>query len=631
MSKHNTEVRKNIKKIEMGDKRAFFFAVDGDRRVLHVSKKDGSSGRFGSIKKVNAFLKRKKFGEPLDQNARLCAGKVIRTPEALFFSLKVKKGATASDLLRGAKKLRSALKLKSIRIGEPSSGEDSGKDSQQEQERQQHRLDQLLQAASAAMADLQFDSATIEVWLERAMRASEKVSDLELDALIGRLEDDFAERQRREKDAESILAALEAVHETRSFIQLDVVERRVQVHLNQEGYLPLHDELTGMLGRMARGLKILGDLREQQAALRSSAAPILAAPEQVSDEALAALAEQAMAYLAERDEVPGAEEAQAMLQAVQDEQRQRQEETPETHAARQAAANQARQDALRGQYSAFKEGVRAVRADVEGAGGLERVRALLVDAEALAAAELPEKQRRRLRDMLSELTATQRRLSTVRRAPRMETDLGALVGGVMDPSEDEGLHAILMRLEWIDNADDAGLMREAQLVTAYQEMRAWIREHRDDASCHDQIDAMEEAMSEIEGHLDVLARPSGTPALDAYRDGGVATPEALEDTLTWYCEVTRKQETIWARSSEIRAELESPDLGEAARAALQAERITLGDSRQGLQQTITRRMRAVKEIEEALLAVQVRDGLTGGETLRALGSGALGETALVRF
>lgn len=121
--RHIRVVRASIRALAEGEARAFYLAVDGERRLLHVHKKAAPPARFGSVSHINRHLAARSLGPPLTARARACAGWVRIDADGLWFEMTIKRGAGKRDLRKALRELRRPLLLPPAQLGTPGTPE----------------------------------------------------------------------------------------------------------------------------------------------------------------------------------------------------------------------------------------------------------------------------------------------------------------------------------------------------------------------------------------------------------------------------------------------------------------------------------------------------------------------------
>jgi hypothetical protein len=110
--RHTRMVKDTIKKIEPGTVRPFFFAVDGERQVVHIRRTEGDAKTYASLNKANKVMEKWKqvTGGSLGKKTRLLSGVVTRANgKKLVFDVRVRKGVSPKDFHRFITEKKAAL------------------------------------------------------------------------------------------------------------------------------------------------------------------------------------------------------------------------------------------------------------------------------------------------------------------------------------------------------------------------------------------------------------------------------------------------------------------------------------------------------------------------------------------
>ena len=311
---HRDTVRRRLKAMKPGEKRAFFYVRDGDRHVLHVSAKDGSSERFSTRKKVNGFLHSKRLSDPVGDRAPMVAGKVVLEDGTLFFGVKHKKDLEAAAFKEGMRTLKALTRPHKVLVGEVSDEDalNAGRSATlQGAEGARTSLDGLQQRVEEALVDPAASHEDIRALLDSVRAEGNGVVD-GTEALILVLEAEAEAREARAAEVwelEQALTRFEGLIGTHTSPPVEAAEELVaqaRRWLGASAHRPRGSrELVQALKAVEeRLLPVAEEMRKAHTALLGRVSRVLDDPREVSDRTLARSLELIRDYLRRFEDAP---------------------------------------------------------------------------------------------------------------------------------------------------------------------------------------------------------------------------------------------------------------------------------------------------------------------------------------
>ena len=196
-------VARHVRTMGSSDVRGFYFAADGDLKVLHITRKKVSAGKFKDARALSKHLEQfKKIPgySPYSDKVRFCSGTVKRSGDQLLFLPRVFKGVQLAELKKGLKTYKSKLKPCTVLVqrSEPepepeAPPKEAASPAAEEARAAEVFARRVLSAGSMSDADL-------FALVEEIRQAKEAGAALDTRGLIRPLSEERARRKQEEED-----------------------------------------------------------------------------------------------------------------------------------------------------------------------------------------------------------------------------------------------------------------------------------------------------------------------------------------------------------------------------------------------------------------------------------------------